>query len=103
MDTIKIINYIIMVVFFVCYAYQFAYIPLALLKKQKPMPDGELHRLAVLIAARNEEAVIGNLIDSLRRQSYPLGADGHLCRGGQLHRPDRRGCTYARHQGDPPL
>lgn len=71
MDTIKIINYIIMVVFFVCYAYQFAYIPLALLKKQKPLPDGELHRFAVLIAARNEEAVIGNLIDSLRHQSYP--------------------------------
>lgn len=71
MDTIKIINYIIMVVFFVCYAYQFAYIPLALLKKQKPLPDGKLHRFAVLIAARNEEAVIGNLIDSLRHQSYP--------------------------------
>ena len=71
METIKIINYIIAVLFFACYAYQFAYIPIALLKRQKPLPDGALHRFAVLIAARNEEAVIGNLIDSLKQQSYP--------------------------------
>lgn len=71
METIKIINYIIMALFFACYAYQFAYIPIALLKKQSPLPDGKPHRFAVLIAARNEEAVIGNLIDSLKQQSYP--------------------------------
>lgn len=71
METIKIINYAIMVLFFLCYAYQFFYIPLALGKKPKPLPDGPLHRFAVLIAARNEEMVIGNLIDSLRQQSYP--------------------------------
>lgn len=29
------------------------------------------HRLAVLIASRNEENVIGNLIDSLMKQNYP--------------------------------
>lgn len=29
MHTIETINYIIMCLFFVCYAYQFAYIPLA--------------------------------------------------------------------------
>lgn len=33
--------------------------------------DGHLHRCAVLIAARNEAAVIGSLIDSLKRQNYP--------------------------------
>lgn len=64
-------NYVIMALFFVCYAYQFFYIPLALLKKQRPLPEGMPHRFAVLIAARNEETVIGDLIDSLRRQSYP--------------------------------
>ena len=71
MDTIKCINYIIMVLFFVCYAYQVIYIPIALLKRKKPLPPGKRHRFAVLIAARNEEAVIGNLIDSLKQQSYP--------------------------------
>ncbi len=30
-----------------------------------------LHKYAVLVAARNEEAVIGNLIDSIRKQDYP--------------------------------
>lgn len=29
------------------------------------------HKIAVLIAARNEENVIGNLIDSLKKQKYP--------------------------------
>lgn len=61
-----------MVIFFACYAYQFLYIPVALLKKKKELPCGKLHRFAILIAARNEEIVIGNLIDSLKRQqNYP--------------------------------
>lgn len=71
METIKAVNYIIMALFFACYAYQFFYIPVALLKRRKPLPEGKSHRFAVLIAARNEEAVIGNLIDSLKRQTYP--------------------------------
>ena len=71
METIKLINYAIMVIFFACYAYQFLYIPVAWLKKQKPLAEGKLHRYAVLIAARNEAAVIGSLIDSLKRQNYP--------------------------------
>ncbi len=29
------------------------------------------HRLAIVVAARNEEAVIGNLLESIRRQDYP--------------------------------
>jgi len=31
------------------------------------------HRYAVVIAARNEEAVIGNLLSSIKRQDYPAG------------------------------
>ncbi len=71
METIKTINYIIMLLFFGCYAYQFFYVPIALLKKERPLAEGTLHRFAILIAARNEEAVIGDLIDSLKRQNYP--------------------------------
>lgn len=71
MEALKIFNYSIMAIFFLCYAYQFFYIPVALLKKQKELPEGESHRFAVLIAARNEENVIGDLIDSLQRQTYP--------------------------------
>lgn len=71
MGTIQTIQFVIMAVFFLCYAYQFLYIPSALCKKRKPLPQGAPHRFAVLIAARNEEAVIGNLLDSLRAQDYP--------------------------------
>ncbi len=34
-------------------------------------PAKQQHRYAVLVAARNEEAVIGNLLDSLHAQDYP--------------------------------
>ena len=36
METIKLINFIIATVFFVCYSYQFAYILVPYLKKEKP-------------------------------------------------------------------
>lgn len=40
--------------------------------KEKPDADREAgSRLAVLVAARNEAAVIGQLLDSLREQDYP--------------------------------
>lgn len=41
MEAIKIVNYVIMVLFFACYAYQFLYIPIALLKKEKAPAEGE--------------------------------------------------------------
>lgn len=74
MHTVETINYVIMCLFFVCYAYRFAYIPLAWLpsrkkrEKQKPNPN---HTFAVLIAAHDEAAVIGALVDSLCAQTYP--------------------------------
>ena len=44
------------------------------IKKKQPVPYSETGRelrTAVLICARNEEGVIGNLIDSLHEQNYP--------------------------------
>ena len=38
---------------------------------RKFKPAKKLHKYAVLIAARNEETVIGNLIDSIKAQDYP--------------------------------
>lgn len=72
MHTSETINYVIMCLFFVCYAYQLAYIPLAWLparKRKTPKPDPD-HTFAVLIAAHDEAAVIGALVDSLRAQTY---------------------------------
>ena len=75
MDTLRMTNYIIAVVFFVCYAYQFLYIPVPwLLAKRKATKAAALeatpHDYAVLICARNESAVIADLIGSLRSQTY---------------------------------
>lgn len=69
--TVEQINFILTILFFVCYAYQFFYLAVALVKKQAPLPEAAPRRIAVLIAARNEQAVIGQLIDSIRNQKYP--------------------------------
>ena len=71
MQTVKMINFILMCFFFACYMYQFLYIPVSWTARKKKLSEAPLHRIAVLIAARNEEAVIGNLIDSIHAQSYP--------------------------------
>ena len=70
--TLEAINQAIAALFFICYAYQFVYIPIALFRKKKRLPAAAPHRYAVLIAARNEEAVIGDLLDSLHRQDYDM-------------------------------
>lgn len=66
METLKTINFIIAVIFFVCYTYQFLYIPVPWLRKEKPHGPAKANRYAVLICARNEQRVIGDLIASLR-------------------------------------
>lgn len=67
------INRVLLILFFVCYSYQFFYIPMGLWHRKTIRRAEKLHRLAILIAARNEEAVIGNLLSSISRQSYPAG------------------------------
>lgn len=70
MENIEKINFIISVIFFICYTYQFLYIPAAFfLKEPEHLPE-KAHRFAVLIAARNEEKVIGELIKSINDQSF---------------------------------
>lgn len=71
MFTVRIINYIIAVLFFACYFYQFVYMALSVLKKKKLKTNAIYHNFAVLIAARNEEQVIQNLIESINAQTYP--------------------------------
>lgn len=66
MEMLKTINFIIAVIFFVCYTYQFLYIPVPWLRKEKPHGPAKANRYAVLICARNEQRVIGDLIASLR-------------------------------------
>lgn len=71
MKAIIFLNFIISVVFTLCYAYQFFYIFVGLLKKPKEYSAKTQHRYAVVVSARNESSVIGNLIRSIRNQKYP--------------------------------
>ena len=54
-----------------CYLYQIVYLILPLFPKKKQPDASQLHRYAVLIAARNEQAVLPHLLDSLTVQQYP--------------------------------
>ena len=70
METLKTVNWIIGIVFFLCYAYQFLYIPVVWFRRPGPHGQPKVNDFAVMICARNEQAVIGDLIASLRSQTY---------------------------------
>ena len=70
METLKTVNWIIGIVFFLCYAYQFLYIPVVWFRRPAPHGQPKVNDFAVMICARNEQAVIGDLIASLRSQTY---------------------------------
>ena len=70
MEALQLINFVISILFVLCYTYQFFYIPVPWLKKERPHAAPADNRFAVLICARNEAAVIGDLIASIRSQSY---------------------------------
>ena len=67
---LRSINRIIGILFLLCYSYQLLYVPVALLHKKRAKAAASIRRYAVLISARNEEAVIGHLLDSIRQQDY---------------------------------
>lgn len=79
MDFIVKINTLIITVISVLYLYQMFYIGIVFVgewvqkrraKKQPDIPVKE-HRFAAIISARNESAVIGQLLDTIRDQKYP--------------------------------
>ena len=68
---IKVFNLIIFLIFTVCYMYQFIYVLVSLLGKSRRFETKGESKFAVIIAARNEQAVIAQLIASIRSQKYP--------------------------------
>ena len=71
MQLITYINFMIWLAFFICYLYQMYYILVPFIKKEKPQSAGGNNRFAVLISARNESNVIGELLGSINGQTYP--------------------------------
>ena len=55
----------------ICYLYQIVYLIVPFFEKRRKHKPVRLHRFAVLIAARNEEAVLPHLLESIRSQGYP--------------------------------
>lgn len=68
---LRTICQVLMAVISLCYAYHFLYLILPHIKKPRPHKPEVLHKYAVLIAARNEEAVLPHLLDSILAQDYP--------------------------------
>lgn len=66
------LNFLVGFILFLCYSYQIFYtiVPFSLKPRRHKMPI-KMNNIAILIAARNEEAVIGNLLDSINSQDYP--------------------------------
>ena len=71
MTVLDIINIIFAALFVMCYGFQIAYMFIPFLKKLPHHKETKLHKLAILVSARNEENVIGTLFDSIRAQDYP--------------------------------
>lgn len=71
MKELSYINFIIAIAFAACYSYQLVYMIVSLTKKQKKFTAKKEHRYAAIIAARNEENVLPQLIESIRWQKYP--------------------------------
>ena len=67
---LQLIGKITAVLLFVFGAYQLLYIPIALFIRKKAAEAKETNSYAVLICARNEEAVIPDLISSIKSQTY---------------------------------
>ena len=71
LSILRSLSYALAAITTVCYFYQIVYLVLPLLKKQRPLESKERRRYAILIAARNEEAVLPHLLASIRQQDYP--------------------------------
>ena len=70
-EILHLIAWVLRILLGLCYAYQIVYLFLPLFRK-KVLPDTrELRRYAILIAARNEEAVLPHLLESIHSQDYP--------------------------------
>ncbi len=70
---IRTFNMVIFWVITLTYLYQIVYLVVGLItrrRKQNYVPK-KLHRYAAIVSARNEAAVIGELLKTLRAQNYP--------------------------------
>lgn len=70
-EILETISWILALLTGICYFYQTVYLAVPFLGKQKAHQSAVYHRYAILIAARNEEAVLPHLLASIAAQDYP--------------------------------
>lgn len=76
MEIFDTVSSVILNIFWVLNSFLLLYTVMGFLMKAKKYPETDKRfRYAVVISARNEEKVIGNLIDSIRKQTYSVPAD----------------------------
>ena len=68
---LRVVYSVIGTVFSAMLAYKVIYRIIGLFFTRKFKPAKKQHKYAIVIAARNEEKVIGNLLDSIAKQDYP--------------------------------
>ena len=74
MEILASIEKILWLVVSCCYLYQIYYIIYMILKRRERRAEPEnskINKFGIIISARNEEMVIGHLIDSINKQNYP--------------------------------
>ncbi len=72
MEVIQAIIFVLGLIFTIIYSYQLIFTIIGLFsKKHKYKEASENHTFAVVICGRNEEKVIGNLIESIKNNDYP--------------------------------
>lgn len=75
LDNFNKLNYIVYILFLICYFYQTIFVVIGLLKRRKAstqLDDAKKNnKFAIFICAKNEESVIGELIDSIYENDYP--------------------------------
>lgn len=103
LSILKTVNLTFLALFALSYLYQLFYAAIGLAAKRSfAEPEANTqHKFAAVISARNEEGVIGGLIESLKRQRYPaekldifVVADNCTDRTAQV--AQRRGATVFR-------
>ncbi len=72
MSIYDIINSVVWNFFTILMLYQILFVVIGLFKVKKYKPAKKDHEYAILIAGRNEESVIGQLIDSINNQNYDM-------------------------------
>lgn len=68
---IRSFNFTVLMLLTLAYFYQVVYVFIRWFSKKKEFGSAKPRRYAVVISARNESAVLGELLDSVRKQDYP--------------------------------